>query len=105
MIGKQIKALRKSKHITQTELSEYLNVGQSTLANFENEKRMIPVDIIIKLATYFNVSTDYLLGISPTSTSFSEGVYYEQLTEDESKLINTYRYLGVDEKQIVLGKL
>ncbi|MCM1494707.1 MAG: helix-turn-helix domain-containing protein [Bacteroides sp.] len=106
MIGKQIKELRKSKHLTQTELSEYLNVGQSTLANFENGKRIIPVDIIIKLANYFNVTTDYLLGLSPALSSFStqEPVHGEQLSEDESKLLNTYRSLGADEKQIVLGK-
>lgn len=104
MIGKQIKELRKSKHITQTELSEHLNVGQSTLANFENEKRIIPVDIIIKLADYFDVTTDYLLGLSPISSSPQESVHGEQLSEDEAKLLNTYRSLGSDEKQIVLGK-
>lgn len=106
-IGKRIKELRKCKHITQIELSEYLNVGQSTLANFEGGRRIIPVDIIIKLANYFNVTTDYLLGISsiPTSDSHTNTLNSSiTLSEDEQKLVDTYRQLSSDEKQVVLGK-
>lgn len=100
MIGNKIKKLRKKNHMTQTELSDYLNIGQSTLANFENGRRIIPIDIIIKLASYFNVTTDYLLGLS------TEDIRYGQplLSDDEQKLIDTYRQLNSDEKQVVLGR-
>jgi transcriptional regulator with XRE-family HTH domain len=104
MIGKQIKELRKGKHMTQVELSEYLNVGQSTLANFENGKRPIPIDIIIELSAFFNVSTDYLLGVSSIPNVSCKSSHESLLTDEENKLIETFRCLNADERQIVLGK-
>ncbi len=100
MIGARLKYLRKKNKLTQVELGENINVSQSTLALFESEKRDISSDMIIKIANYFDVSTDYLLGLSSTQ----EAVHHEQLSDDEAKLLNTYRSLGTDEKQIILGK-
>lgn len=102
VIGECIKNLRKSHKLTQAELSDILNIGQSTLANFENGKRTIPTDIIIKLAQYFNVTTDYLLGISSEPTTNS--INYTHLNNDELQLLNTYRSLSPDARQVVLGK-
>ena len=102
MIGECIKNLRKSHKLTQAELSDILNIGQSTLANFENGKRTIPTDIITKLAQYFNVTTDYLLGISSEPTTNS--INYTYLNNDELQLLNTYRILSPDARQVVLGK-
>lgn len=109
MIGQRLKELRKSRRITQTELSERINISQSTLANFENEKRTLPIDILIKIAQYFDVSTDYILGLSEvselsTDNNFIHYVYDESLSEDEKKLVETYRHLNSDEQKIVLGK-
>lgn len=104
MIGDKIKELRKNSKITQAELSDSINIGQSTLANFENGKRTIPVDIIIELARYFNVSADYLLGLS-NSPDAKEVIHGEQLSTDEKKLIDNYRALNSDGKQIVIGKV
>lgn len=102
MIGTRIKDLRKKHKITQMELSEYLNISQSTLALYESKKRAVSVDIIIKIAQFFNVTTDYLLGLSD-NPGF-ETVHGEQLTDDENKLIDTYRSLNSDGKQIMIGK-
>lgn len=102
MMGTRIKDLRKKHKITQMELSEYLNISQSTLALYESKKRAVSVDIIIKLSQFFNVTTDYLLGISDDPKS--EAVHGEQLTDDEKKLIDTYRSLNSDGKQIMIGK-
>ena len=59
----QLKNLRKKEGITQTQLSEYLGVTQATLSGWENEKFEIDTASLKKLASYFNVSVDCLLGI------------------------------------------
>ena len=64
MIGKIIRKLRIEKGITQNELSNYLGLTPKMVSFYELEQRFPPHDIIIKLADYFNVSTDYLLGRS-----------------------------------------
>jgi len=49
--------------LTQKEVAEYFSIGHSTLACYETDKRQIPHDIIIKMARFFEVTTDYLLGL------------------------------------------
>ena len=61
MIGKQLKFLRELKGKSQQEVCSILNIEQSTLANYENDKRVPKIDILIKLAEYYNVSVDCLL--------------------------------------------
>ena len=103
MIGDKIKELRKKSKITQAELSDSINIGQSTLANFENGKRTIPIDIIIQLAQFFNVSADYLLGLS-TSPDACKTIYGEQLSAEEKEIVEAYRTINADGKRILLGK-
>lgn len=62
MIGKRIKLLRTNKEITQKELSEYLGLTPKMISFYEKEERFPPHDIITKIADYFKVTTDYLLG-------------------------------------------
>ena len=102
LIGKRIKDLRKKRKLTQAELSDSINIGQSTLANFENGKRTIPVDIVIQLAQFFNVSADYLLGLS--NSPDAEIVHGEQLSSEEKEIVDVYRNLNADGKRILLGK-
>ena len=58
----RIKKLRQERGETLEKLAKYLNVTIQTISNYENEKRDITPEVIIKLAEYFDVSTDYLLG-------------------------------------------
>lgn len=64
-----IKELREDNNLTQSELGQILNTNQRTISQYERGTRQIPVEIIIKIAKYFNVSTDYLLGLTDTPTS------------------------------------
>lgn len=63
MLGKQLKILREAKGKSQLEVCSALNIEQSTLANYENNKRTPKLEILIKLAEYYNVSVDCLLGL------------------------------------------
>lgn len=60
----RLKYLRTERGENLEKVAEYLNVSIQTISNYENEKRDMTPDTIIKLAEYFNVSTDYLLGKS-----------------------------------------
>lgn len=64
MIYRRIRDLREDNDKTQTELAKILNCSQQVYSNYELGQRDIPTDILIKLSKYYNVSTDYILGIS-----------------------------------------
>lgn len=72
-IGERIKHLRISKKLTQDEVAHALNVKRETVTRWETGARDIKTEITILLSKYFNVSTDYLLGLTEnTSTNISE---------------------------------
>ncbi len=54
--------MRQEHNKTQKEVADFLNVKQNTYSQYENEKRQVPVDILMRLADYYDVSVDYLLG-------------------------------------------
>ena len=60
----RIKELREDSDTMQKELATYLNVKQNTYSQYENGHRQIPLEALVKLAEYYNTSTDYLLGIT-----------------------------------------
>ncbi|MCM1286319.1 MAG: helix-turn-helix domain-containing protein [Acetobacter sp.] len=59
---KRIRDLREDNDKTQTEIAKYLNMKQPQYYRYENGLRDIPSDILIKLADYYDVSADYILG-------------------------------------------
>lgn len=62
IFGNRLKDLRIDKDMSLKSLSEYLGIGVATLSNYERSERKPDFDTIIKIADYFNVSVDYLLG-------------------------------------------
>lgn len=67
MLGKQLKFLRETKHKSQHEVCSALNIEQSTLANYENGKRIPKIEILVKIAEYYQCSVDFLLGLKETN--------------------------------------
>ena len=60
----RIKDLREDSDLTQQQLADFLHIKQNTYSQYENGQRQLPIDMLIKLAKYYNVTTDYILGIS-----------------------------------------
>ena len=58
----RIRDLREDRDLKQRELAAYLNCSQRAYSNYELGQRDIPTDVLIKLANFYNVSIDYLLG-------------------------------------------
>ena len=57
----RLKELREEKNLTQKAVADILNVKQNTYSQYETEKRQLSIDMLIQLAKFYEVSTDYLL--------------------------------------------
>jgi len=62
LFSNKLKALREDNDLTQKELAKILHITRTTLSNYETAYRTPSIYLVISIATYFNVSTDYLLG-------------------------------------------
>ncbi len=60
----RLKFLREEKGLFQSDIAKILGVSVAAVGFYENEKRDMSTETVVKLAEYFNVSTDYLLGKS-----------------------------------------
>ena len=70
----RIKELRLSKAIKQVDFAKMLGVSQATVSGWESEKYQPDRDTLIKMASYFDVSVDYLIGNSPVKKEKKKGV-------------------------------
>jgi len=64
LFGLRLKTLRNAKGITQEQLAEKLNVSKASVSRYEQSAMYPTVEVLIKLCKYFNVSADYILGLS-----------------------------------------
>jgi transcriptional regulator with XRE-family HTH domain len=60
--GKRLRILRKNRNLTQKDLADRFNVGESTIGMYERDEREPSFEFVKQLADFFNVTTDYLLG-------------------------------------------
>lgn len=71
MIGERLLELRKDAGLTQDELADILNINKHSISSYERDKSEPPDAIKIAIAQYFNVSIDYLLGMTDNPASVS----------------------------------
>lgn len=64
VFAQRIRELRESRGLGVRELAAQLGIGNSSLSQYENCKRTPGIDVCKLIADYFNVSCDYLLGLS-----------------------------------------
>lgn len=98
--------LRKEKRLFQDDVAKIVNVSKSTISNWEKGKQEPSIDSIKKLSAFFNVSTDYLLGLEDDGyTSFSSFAPSSELTSEERELIETFRAIPDNTKGVALTML
>lgn len=68
MLKLRIKDMREDRDLTQKQISEMLMCDQSLYSKYERGERPIPLEIIIKLADFYEVSIDYLVGRTDDSS-------------------------------------
>ena len=67
-----IRNLRIDGGYTQKQIAEYLNIKQNTYSQYEIGVLNYPVDVLIKLADFYGVSVDYLLGRTDIKTPYGK---------------------------------
>jgi transcriptional regulator with XRE-family HTH domain len=80
-LGDRIKELRTEKKVSQTVLGKHIGVGKTTISNYETGYSMPDNETLTKIANFFNVSTDYLLGRTDIRNSADR--ISEALEDDE----------------------
>lgn len=79
MFYERIKELRLSLGINQVQFAKKLNVTKQCISNWENANLQPSIDMLIRIAQTFSVSTDYLLGLNDKPTLDAEGLTNEQI--------------------------
>lgn len=60
----RLRDLREDHDLTQAALAQYLHIRQNTYSQYETEQRQLPLEVLIKLALFYNTSTDYILELT-----------------------------------------
>lgn len=110
--GEKIRYLRLKNNLTSKELSKALNISESSISLYENGKRKPTIELIIKVADYFNVTTDFLLGVSGNPLSDPEkelNTDFSEVLENIITLLNNQNYIifdgkDVDDKTVIIFK-
>ena len=111
----RLKMLRKERRLTQVKLGEMLNYGYTAIANYESGRNQPSIPDLKKIASIFNVSMDYLLGVNDIrhpyvidddTAEFNEFRRYYALLNEESKdeLMGYMRYLVYKESTAPVKK-
>lgn len=88
MLGQRIHELRLSFGWSQVEMAQKLNITKQTVSNWENENIMPSIEMLVRIAELFRVTTDYLLGLENIPRLSVDGLpgnvvaHISQLIED-----------------------
>ena len=87
----RLKELRLNAGLTQKDLAKAIDVGRTTISEYESGKIVPKQEGLLKIANHFNVSVDYLTGVS------NERATRKQNVSDLDSLLNTIHYILLDE--------
>lgn len=97
MLSDRITELRKRKGLTQSEMSRRLGVHRGTYSNYESGKREPDHDMTVKIANFFEVTTDFLLGKSNEPQLSEEED--QALTHEAIRFIEKLNSLPADKRE------
>ncbi len=97
---KNLKKLRQSFGISQQQLADQIMVSQQSVNKYENHEVEPSIATLIKIADYFDVSTDYLIGRTSVKTQ-ADNPKSTDLNESETKLIKRFRKLNDKQKKLI----
>lgn len=100
MFNQIIKEERKLKGLSQAQLAEILETTQSTIGKYERKLLEPNLNMLIKIADYFQVTTDYLIG---RSTDYDVIETKKELLPSEEKLLKLFHQLSLLDQGKVLG--
>lgn len=92
-----LKHLRESKDMTQQDLARYLSVSRTTITGYETRSREPDYDKLIRLAAYFGVSVDYLIG-NDSLSDYQETTKKVNEKDIDMAVTSHYRGLSLESK-------
>ena len=98
-----LKNLRKSANLTLQQLANELELTPQVLSRYERGEHQADYNTLAKIARFFNVSIDYLLGFKP-ATSIAPVSSSTTLPADEKELLDLYRQLNYEGKQRLIAR-
>ena len=101
-LGNKLTQLRKEKHLSQKELSILLNISTGTVGMWETDKRKPDLEMVLKIADFYNISLDSLFEREETTPS---STFTKPLSEADEKILTLYRKLNTVNKDIILGEI
>lgn len=105
----KLREIRKEKNVTMKQVGKVIGVSESAISQYENGKRQPDQNTLVKLADFFNVSVDVLLGREPQKdtilTSDDNISEPEALTEKEKQLILDFRSLNSQGQELILQQM
>mgnify|MGYP002798291203 CR=1 FL=1 len=97
----RIKSLRGKRGLIQERLATELGITQQMLSKYEKNTDIIKVDILKKLAKYFNVTTDYLLGLSDVKRNLTGQIRVNETIDEYYDLIEVYKKLDKYDQEMI----
>ena len=97
----RIKQLREKRGLIQEILAVELGITRQMLSKYEKDVTLIKVDILKKIATYFNVTTDYLLGVSDVKRDLQGQMKMNETLDEYYDLIEVYKDLDSYDKEMI----
>lgn len=88
--GENLKKLRRCRNLTQQELGSQVGLSKAVVSKYENGMGYPTFDVLIRIARYFGVTTDYLLGVSENRSIDTSGLTDSQF-EAIHQLITEFR--------------
>ena len=101
----RIKTLREKRGIIQEILAAELGITQQMLSKYEKDVTVIKVDILKRLAEYFNVTTDYLLGMSDVKRDLTGQIKLNETLDEYYDMIEVYKRLDQYDQELVWSLL
>jgi transcriptional regulator with XRE-family HTH domain len=103
--GERIADLRKKHSLTQPVFADKMNVSQSTITSWENDRRNISAEDLKKMANLFDVSTDYILGV--TDEPRTKATLQKQAALDDKQTVLTFegKPIPEDDRELMLRLL
>ena len=97
----RIKQLRQKRGVIQEILAAELGITQQMLSKYERDVTLIKVDILKKIAAYFNVTTDYLLGVSDVKRDIKGQMKVNETLDAYYDLVEVYKDLDSYDQEII----
>lgn len=98
----RVRELRKSRGMNQETLAAFVGVSQQTISKIEKDVTCIGTDLLIQLANYFNVTTDYILGLSNEKRNLFRENRMSTRLENYYNLVIEYEELSEYNKKVLL---